>query len=945
MLDNIPSHFFPGSGEMVTLTRQFDWTTTPLGHYKTWPAALRITVNNLLNSRFPMFLLWGPQYIQFYNDAYRPSFGESGKHPQALGQPGQACWAEAWEILEPLLEQVRLKGEALWREDQPVPIHRNGRTETTYWTFSYSPVYDDQGEVVGVLSTCFETTDKVKGLEHLKEKADELAFAIEATELGTWDLNPATGRFTANDRLKDWFGIKPGEEIPLYVATNAIAAEDRQRVQQAIEQAMQISSGGRYEETYTIIHPQMGMPKIVLAKGKAQFDDGHHATRLNGTLQDITERALAEWEIKKANQELLQSFNDAPVAIATIDRDRLTFTMANRFYGELVGRDPATILDKPLLEALPELTGQGFDKLLEGVLTTGIQYEAKEVPVDIIRQGRLETIYVDLVYQAQYGGSEQPTGVLVVATDVTGQVQSRKKVEESEARFRTLIEEAPVATCLFVGRDMKVELANDVMLSYWGKDDSILGLPLSQGVPELVGQNFLDILDEVYTSGITFGEQGAPAQLLVNGKLDTYYFDYTYKPLRNIHGQVYAIMDMAVDVTAQAAARQQLEATEAELRNAIELAELATWEIDVPTQHIRYSERLQSWLGIKQATLQITDSPRIHLKDRERVGLAMKRAMEPGGADTFDEVYTIINEVTGQQRIIHTRGTVRFGPDGRAQTVVGTSRDVTLQQELETTLKQEVQLRTEELAALNENLTRSNEELSQYAYVASHDLQEPLRKIRVFSEMLAKLDEGTGRGKMYLSRISQSAERMTMLITDLLEFSSLSNNSPEKGSVDLNAVIREVEKDFELLIEEKRATITIGQLPSVRAIKIQMNQLFYNIVGNALKFSRQDPTPHIEVLCTMATAAELESYIKKPIPGVIYYKISIADNGIGFEREYADQIFEVFKRLHRKEVYAGSGVGLALCRRIVINHGGYMYATSAPGKGTTFYILLPSSAP
>src|SRR5688572_9364977 len=136
---------------MGELTRNFDWASTSVGSPDQWPDCLRITVSNLLRSRFPMFLWWGDDMIQFYNDAYRPSMGNEGKHPFALGQKGYDCWPEIWQIIYPLIEQVQATGEATWMEDQLVPIFRNGKIEDVYWTYSYSAVLDDEGNPAGVL--------------------------------------------------------------------------------------------------------------------------------------------------------------------------------------------------------------------------------------------------------------------------------------------------------------------------------------------------------------------------------------------------------------------------------------------------------------------------------------------------------------------------------------------------------------------------------------------------------------------------------------------------------------------------------------------------------------------------------------------------------------------------------------------------------------------------
>src|SRR6478609_9711728 len=153
--------FLAGGGEMGELTRQKDWSKTPVGSPETWPQSLRTTLSIILNSKFPMFLWWGPELTCFYNDAYRPSLGQNGKHPSILGQRAEDAWPEIWTIIKPLIDQVLRGDEATWSEDQLIPIFRNGKLDDVYWTFSYSPVKDESDKVAGVLVTCTETTEKI----------------------------------------------------------------------------------------------------------------------------------------------------------------------------------------------------------------------------------------------------------------------------------------------------------------------------------------------------------------------------------------------------------------------------------------------------------------------------------------------------------------------------------------------------------------------------------------------------------------------------------------------------------------------------------------------------------------------------------------------------------------------------------------------------------------
>jgi light-regulated signal transduction histidine kinase (bacteriophytochrome) len=278
-----------------------------------------------------------------------------------------------------------------------------------------------------------------------------------------------------------------------------------------------------------------------------------------------------------------------------------------------------------------------------------------------------------------------------------------------------------------------------------------------------------------------------------------------------------------------------------------------------------------------------------------------------------------------------------------------------MHRQLQLALENEVQQRTEELAASNEELrvtyeemadsnkllVRSNEELAQFAYVASHDLQEPLRKIRMFAGMLSKDTTLPPGLSPLVMKIDKSTERMVLLIRDLLEFSSLLKSDAMARPVNLAEVAANVVNDFELLIEDKKATVIIGKLPEIQAVALQMNQLLYNLLGNALKFCKPGVPPVIEINAKLSSREQTGLYISKPYPFAQYYHITIQDNGIGFETKYAEHIFEVFKRLHGREHYPGSGIGLAMCRRIADNHNGRLYAESEPGKGSIFHLLLP----
>ncbi|MFN8344612.1 MAG: ATP-binding protein [Spirosomataceae bacterium] len=238
----------------------------------------------------------------------------------------------------------------------------------------------------------------------------------------------------------------------------------------------------------------------------------------------------------------------------------------------------------------------------------------------------------------------------------------------------------------------------------------------------------------------------------------------------------------------------------------------------------------------------------------------------------------------------------------------------------------------------NAALLKSNNDLEQFAHVASHDLQEPLRKIQTFTELLTKNLHQEAEATKYLSKIQLSAARMQTLIRDVLNYARLSKSEDRKQETDLNQLLEAIKIDFELLIEQKKATVIYSDLPVIRAIPLQMMQLFSNLISNSLKFSRVDPV--ITISARKLRSDELPGYPELN-PASPHMMLQLVDNGIGFDPQFKQQIFTIFQRLHDRQTYSGTGIGLALCKKIVENHQGYITADAEPDKGAVFTIILP----
>jgi two-component system CheB/CheR fusion protein len=285
---------------------------------------------------------------------------------------------------------------------------------------------------------------------------------------------------------------------------------------------------------------------------------------------------------------------------------------------------------------------------------------------------------------------------------------------------------------------------------------------------------------------------------------------------------------------------------------------------------------------------------------------------------------------------------------------LGTKTDIQEQRDKKESLENAVLKRTAELQKANEKLiyessekekradelVKINKELEAFAYVSSHDLQEPLRKIQTFADLIIEKEKLSDSGKNYFHLIEDAANRMQTLIEDILNFSRLNTLERKFEITALNDIIADVKEDFKEIIDEKHATIEAAELCDANIIAFQFRQLMQNLIGNAIKFSKPSVAPHIIIKSRIIKGNKTKH--NKLSPDKKYCYITVADNGIGFEEEFNEKVFEVFQKLHGKEEYPGTGIGLAIVKKIVENHHGEITVTSKLNKGTTFNIYLPS---
>lgn len=279
--------------------------------------------------------------------------------------------------------------------------------------------------------------------------------------------------------------------------------------------------------------------------------------------------------------------------------------------------------------------------------------------------------------------------------------------------------------------------------------------------------------------------------------------------------------------------------------------------------------------------------------------------------------------------------------NGEIRKWFGTCTDIHEQKLANTILEQKVNERTKELKEMNQELEESNNDLLQYASVASHDLKEPLRKTVIFGTLLREnhAHELSEKARSYVNKIIVSSDRMTRLVSDLLTYTRLSSSgAPQFHKTNLNDVVHDVLNDLEILIDEKKASFEVHGLPEAEIIPSEMRQVFQNIISNALKFTRENVDPHVRITGVRISEPAMTDAYDNNGP---FCRITIQDNGIGFSNSYAEKILGMFQRLHARDRFDGTGIGLAIAKKVIAKHNGYIMATGESGKGATFTIILP----
>ncbi|RYY38654.1 MAG: PAS domain S-box protein [Chitinophagaceae bacterium] len=893
-----------GSGPFAGYLAAFPWQNSPVGTPEEWPAEFRITLRNLLRSAFPMVLLWGPKFHVFYNEAYGPSLGDNIDHEKMLGRPGAEAYGASWKLVAAMLERVVSAGETIYYEDMPAPSIRNGRVEELYWTSSLSPVFDDEGKVAGVLVVCKEASGKLARSRNLINQVAAGVAVFNGPDMLIEEANPAM--------LRIWGLTSEVIGRPLAEVRTATLGNFLQMLQDVYRTGEPVRG---FEVPVSFQRAGGSVEQFYCNFEYAPFRDASgELTGVMAIAHDVTDEVLAKRAQAIAEEEVRTAVAAADMGYWHVDprNNELRSNQRTRQLFGLPAEEEAADLDLAI-QAIHDDDRERVVSTIQRTVTDPafsdyeIEYRVVQPVTGVLRYVRAtgKSYFDDEPVAYRFSGTIQ---------DITSKKEAEEALRASEQRFSAAIQ------------------AVQGILWTNSPDGRMLGE--QPGWAGLTGQTRSEYENYGWAQAVHPDDAQPSLDAWNEAVLERKKFIFEHRvrradgEYRNFHIQAIPILKpdgsiaewvgVHTDITEQ-------RRSEAQLGLLADFMPQIVWATDAAGYHDFFNKRWYEYTGLSYAQTKGEGwSTVLHPDDAPRAWQVWQHSLDTGASY---EIEYRMRRADGQYRWLLARATAIRNDAGIIVRWFGTCTDIHDQKTSAETLERIVAERTRDLQ-------RSNEDLMQFAHVASHDLKEPVRKIATFESRLSH-DFGAqlpDRAQLYLEKIRNAAKRMYTMIEGVLRYSSLNEGDHRDFEpVDLNIVLANIRSDLEVLIEQQGAHIEAGQLPVVDGLPTLLYQLFYNILNNALKFADTQRTPVIRI--STVTAPEGFTCVR------------VADNGIGFDPKQADRIFKTFTRLNPKDRFEGTGLGLALCQKIVDRHGGSIRAEGNEGEGASFYITLPLAKP
>jgi PAS domain S-box-containing protein len=675
--------------------------------------------------------------------------------------------------------------------------------------------------------------------------------------------------------------------------------------------------------------------------------------------QDVTDRLRAEEALRESEERFRNLADTAPALVWVSDRDGQR-TYFNKTWLEFTGRPAEEQIRDGWAQSIhPEdrdVYLRAYGAALDGRRPFEVEYRLRR------HDGQDRWVLARGVPRSAAGAF---TGFVGLCLDVTERREAVEAMRQSEAFSRSVFENSP--DCLKIldldGRVLEINAAGCRLMDL-DAPDGVLGAPWADLWPAANRETIREAVAAARDGrsarfqGFCPTATGAPR-----------YWDVSVAPLPGADGRPYRLIGVSRDVTVERRAEDAVRASERRFRTLTEAVPQMVWTSDPAGAVTFFNRRWDEYTGapLGPGHADGWGGEAVHPDDADRFRAEWARAVgEPAGG--FAREVRVRRASDGAYRWMLAGAVPLRDATGALCEWVGTLTDIDDQKRHTELLARLVRERTQELEDANAALTdqievrkaaeeriraiaaeleRSNGELEKFAYIASHDLQEPLRKIQAFGDRLRTKcrDQLPDNGKEFVDRMHSAAARMRRLIDDLLSFSRVTTQQRPFVRVDLERLVHEVVSDLEVRIAQEQGTVVVRPLAGVEVDVSQMRQLFQNLIVNAVKFHRPGVPPVVEISGEPDPGPPAPPECRPAGEPVPMYRVTVRDNGIGFEDKYRERIFDVFQRLHGRNEYEGTGVGLAICRKILERHGGTITARGRPGEGATFVVTLPLRRP
>ena len=639
------------------------------------------------------------------------------------------------------------------------------------------------------------------------------------------------------------------------------------------------------------------------------YDAVGNYTGANVICRDITSRKQAEKVLQDKSDFIKAIVNNIPGKVSYWTKD-LRCTFSNIHYCNWFGRTEKEMHDISMIDLL----GQDLFEFNKPFVTNALMGHKQQVERKIVQSdSKVVYIWNQFIPHKIDGEIE---GFLVLKTDIT----ERKELEQLLSKTQSLAR---------LG-SWEVDLVNNI--AYWSQVIKEIHEVEVDYVPNYADAiNFIkegdnrDLIVKQITESIATGKQWTVDVQMITAKSNEVWIRVVGEAeLKN--GICVKIYGSLQDIDVQKRADDALRSSNERYNLVAKATNDAIWDWNLITDKVlRIGEGFKTLFGYN---FEETNNDNkfwqniIHPNDLLQTNASIYEALNNIEVHYWEAEFRV-EKANGNYADVYDKGFIMRDSNGKAIRMIGATQDITRLREKELHLFE----LNEELLAQAKELAASNIELEQFAYVASHDLQEPLRMVSSFLTLLEKkyADKLDENGKMYIEYAVNGAKRMRQIILDLLELSMVGRSNEGQKLVDVNKMVKDIILLYKRQVEEKNAVIEIGELPAIRGYTASLRQVFQNLIGNALKYSKKDTAVHVTV-----SATELKDY----------WQFAIADNGIGIAAEYFEKIFIIFQRLHKKEEFSGTGIGLAITKKVIESYGGKIWIVSKEGEGTTFYFTF-----